>query len=264
MDIPSLLKSNILTDDEKKELNNITEQYLTLLDKIKTRTQKSVFDELEQLINLQKSDTPDLEHCTANCTKNDDINKIFRQLSIIYHPDRGGDTISYQKIVNLRDANDIDALKDILVNGFTECDILKRYHSMVKCIWFQYSFDVKSRQFVKEKYTGNNCWVCKPSVELDDNAVLCSSCDRDIKYIQHHVINSIEVDINTLPSNFHKKRLLKVKNNGEHILLPFPIILDLDVKYKKHKTILGKKVHMYYYYCKLDLDDIFRAEIYTP
>ena len=204
-----LLKSDILNEDERKRLVVIMSDYIQLLNDIQTRTFPTFIEELDKIYTgVCKFDTEEetpLEFVNERDKVADfvsvdrEVQIIFKSLAMKCHPDSsefGGDVDLFQKIVNMRDNNDLIGLKRIEM-GLDPLYTLTELKTITDSMWYRFNFEPTYKTLLEKRLTGKDCWMCNlelTSIDVDDLCIQCLSTRRILVDYFNAMLNNQKVE----------------------------------------------------------------------
>ena len=204
-----LLKSDILNEDERKRLVVIMSDYIQLLNDIQTRTFPTFIEELDKIYTgVCKFDTEEetpLEFVNERDKVADfvsvdrEVQIIFKRLAMKCHPDSsefGGDVDLFQKIVNMRDNNDLIGLKRIEM-GLDPLYTLTELKTITDSMWYRFNFEPTYKTLLEKRLTGKDCWMCNlelTSIDVDDLCIQCLSTRRILVDYFNAMLNNQKVE----------------------------------------------------------------------
>ena len=204
-----LLKSDILNEDERKRLVVIMSDYIQLLNDIQTRTFPTFIEELDKIYTgVCKFDTEEetpLEFVNERDKVADfvsvdrEVQIIFKRLAMKCHPDSsefGGDVDLFQKIVNMRDNNDLIGLKRIEM-GLNPLYTLTELKTITDSMWYRFNFEPTYKTLLEKRLTGKDCWMCNlelTSIDVDDLCIQCLSTRRILVDYFNAMLNNQKVE----------------------------------------------------------------------
>lgn len=199
-----LLKSDILNEEERKRLVAIMSDYIQLLNDIQTRTFPTFIGKLNKITDSCKFDTEEMKLDERDKVADfDSVDKevqiIFKRLAMKCHPDSSefvGDVELFQKIVNMRDNNDLIGLKRIEM-GLDPLCTLTELKTITDSMWYRFNFEPIYKELLEKRLTGKDCWMCNlesTSIDEDDLCIQCLSTRRILVDYFNAMLNSQKVE----------------------------------------------------------------------